>query len=302
MNQLVIKLTGTINASNFDDWKQDLILQIQSINKELVTDSDFVRASSQVKSFKSAEKALKQAKQSAIEQAEEIQQLFLAIDEVTEEARQARLSLERQIKVRKLEIKEQHVQAGIDEIQKFIDAQIDDLKHIDHSVYLDRRRFESAASGKASTTGLQNSIDQLCKLIKSEVAAKVIEVVSNKAKIDSLPTGYKLLFQDISSLLGFSSNLLDQEIDKRIERYNQEMAGKATESQAREFSDAPKVGTNTESDTPETSELTPVKEFRIVIDILSTNDQAIEIVRAIKTAYGENPCVSEVRLIQASGH
>jgi hypothetical protein len=302
MNQLVIKLTGTINASNFDEWKQDLILQIQSINKELVTDSDFVRASSQVKSFRSAEKALKQAKQSAIEQAEEIQQLFLAIDEVTEEARQARLSLERQIKVRKLEIKEQHVQAGIDEIQKFIDEQIGELKHIDHSVYLDRSRFESSVSGKASTTGLQNAIDQLCKLIKSEVAAKVIEVVSNKAKIESLPTGYKLLFQDISSLLGFSSNLLDQEIDKRIKRYNQEMAGKETESQAREFSDAPKVGTNTESDTPETSELTSVKEFRIVIDIRSTNDQAIEIVQAIKTAYGENPCVSEVRLIQASEH
>ena len=120
MKQLFIKLTGTVNSSNFDVWKKELITQIQSVNVELVTDNDFVTASKQVKSFKSAEKSLKQAKQSAISQAEEIQQLFTAIDEITEEARQARLSLERQIKARKLEIKQQYIQSGIDEIQSFI--------------------------------------------------------------------------------------------------------------------------------------------------------------------------------------
>ena len=100
MKQLFIKLTGTVNSSNFDVWKKELITQIQAVNIELVTDNDFITASKQVKSFKSAEKSLKQAKQSAINQAEEIQQLFSSIDEVTEEARQARLSLECQIKAR----------------------------------------------------------------------------------------------------------------------------------------------------------------------------------------------------------
>ena len=98
VNQLVITLTGTVNFSNFDEWKNDLIAQIQSTNMELVTDEDFGDASDQVKALKLAEKTLKQAKQSAIDQAEEIQKLFSAIDEITEEARQARLSLERQIR------------------------------------------------------------------------------------------------------------------------------------------------------------------------------------------------------------
>ena len=131
MNQLVIKLTGTVNASNFDEWKKDLIFQIQSTNRELATDDDFVAASEQVKSFKLAENSLKQAKQSAIDQAEEIQQLFLAIDEVTEEARQARLSLERQIKTRKIEIKNQCIQVGIDEIQSFIDEQLGEFQCVE---------------------------------------------------------------------------------------------------------------------------------------------------------------------------
>ena len=109
MNQLFIKLTGTVNSSNFDEWKMELIAQIQAVNIELVTDNDFVIASEQVKSFKSAEKSLKEAKQSAIDQAVEIQQLFSAIDEISEEARQARLSLERQIKARKIEIKQNYI-------------------------------------------------------------------------------------------------------------------------------------------------------------------------------------------------
>ena len=104
MNQLVIKLTGQVNSSNFNEWKKDLIVLIQSTNKELLSDRDFFIAERQIKSFKVAEQSLKQAKQSAIHQAEEIHKLFAAIDEVTEAARQARLSLEHQIKKRKVEI------------------------------------------------------------------------------------------------------------------------------------------------------------------------------------------------------
>lgn len=95
MNEIVIKLTGEIENTNFDEWKKDLITQIQSTKKELITDDDFVIASKQVKSFKLAEKSLVEAKQSAIEQASDIQKLFGAIDEISVEARDARLSLER---------------------------------------------------------------------------------------------------------------------------------------------------------------------------------------------------------------
>ncbi len=104
MNQLFIKLTGTVNSSNFDVWKKELIAQIQAVNVELITDDDFVTASIQAKSFKSAEKSLKEAKQSAISQAKEVHQLFPAIDDITEAARLARLSLARHIKARVLAI------------------------------------------------------------------------------------------------------------------------------------------------------------------------------------------------------
>ncbi len=94
MKQLSIILTEKINSSNFDEWKTDLISQIQA-NIELITDNDFIEAKKKMKSFEFAEKSQKEAKQSAIDQVEEIQSLFSAIDETSEEARQARLSLKR---------------------------------------------------------------------------------------------------------------------------------------------------------------------------------------------------------------
>ncbi len=113
MSNLVIKLSGEIQNSNFDEWKNELIQQIRAVNNELKTDSEFALATKSVKQFKAAEKALKEAKQSALEQAADINQLFDAIDAVAEETRQVRLSLERQIKSRKQEIKEERRQHEI---------------------------------------------------------------------------------------------------------------------------------------------------------------------------------------------
>ena len=57
--------------------------------------------------------------------------MFSEIDEVTESTRQARLSLERQVKIRTQEIKNECVQSGIEEIQIFIGEQTDEFKHKD---------------------------------------------------------------------------------------------------------------------------------------------------------------------------
>ena len=105
MNNLVIKLSGEIRSSNFHEWKNELIGQIQSTNLELTTDADFAAAELNVKTFRIAENTLKNAKESAIHQAYDIQELFNAIDQVTEQARQVRLTLVRQIKKRKSDVK-----------------------------------------------------------------------------------------------------------------------------------------------------------------------------------------------------
>ena len=301
MKQLFIKLTGTVNSSNFDAWKKELITQIQSVNVELVTDNDFVTASEQVKSFKSAEKSLKQAKQSAIAQAEEIQQLFTAIDEITEEARQARLSLERQIKARKLEIKQQYIQSGIDEIQRFIDEQVVEFHKCDLSPFLNPSRFESAVSGKAGISGLETGIEQICTLIKIEISEKSVTIYNNKVKLAALPETYKLLFQDWELLICLPEDELASEIDKRSARYNDEMARREAEESASKLQNSETVTeadiTTAEENETLQDEVQQKEKYRILIDLLSTLDKAREIAAAIKSEHDQDPSIHEIRLL-----
>ncbi len=73
MSNLIIKLNGEIQSSNFHEWKDGLIEQIQSAQLALKTDNDFATAELNVKTFKIAETTLKHAKESAIQQASDIQ-------------------------------------------------------------------------------------------------------------------------------------------------------------------------------------------------------------------------------------
>jgi len=299
MNQLVIKLTGQVNSSNFNEWKKDLIVLIQSTNKELLSDRDFFIAERQIKSFKVAEQSLKQAKQSAIHQAEEIHKLFAAIDEVTEAARQARLSLEHQIKKRKVEIKNHSIDRGIEEIEKFKDKQSVEFLLIDKSNFINRHRFESAISRKSGIKGVQSEIDKLCSQIKEEISDKAEIISNNKNKLDALANDYKFLFQDIKYLVDLSEDELEFEIDKRISNYNEAIAKKeqsklSTESRLNISKDDTQFGkVITEEIGNE-----PKKKFQIIIDLLSTRDKATILVGAIMTNYGKDQSINSIQLVE----
>ncbi len=282
MPQLQINLTGTINSTNFDEWKSDLIAKIQSVNRNLVTDNDFDEATKYVKSFKAAEKALKDAKQSAINQAQEIQQLF-SIDEITEEARQARLSLERQIKARKKEIKEDYIQSGIDQIKAVIEELPIDLAICDVSRYLDRSRYESAVFGKAGIKGLESGINQVTSVIREEITEKVRQINNNKVKLDSLTEGHKVLFQDYNQLLCWASEKLDVEIDKRIAHYETELSSRR---EVPPIFDDLSQNENTEETIPVDDGVILKKgNYRITIQLEATSEEANNIRNKIESDY-----------------
>jgi hypothetical protein len=297
MDQLTIKLSGSIESTNFEEWKTGLIAQIQSTNRQLVTDDDFAEATKQVKALKIAEQSLKLAKQSAIDQAEEIQHLFSAIDDISGEARQARLSLERQVKARKLEIKNHHIQMGLDEIQAFIDEQPEEFKYIDLSCFVDRDRFESATSGKAGIKGLQKSIRNLCNEIKVEISKKALEITNNKVKLDALPEEHKVLFQDWKSLLSLPENEVDLEIQKRIALYNEEVSRTKLDKKEAELKRIKDLELNPELATTNNNN-GQTEKYQIIIDLVCTKENAKEIARAVKDSFGEDNSIHGIKLMR----
>jgi hypothetical protein len=297
MNEIVIKLSGEIHDSNFDEWKKDLITQIQSTKKELITDDDFVIASNQVKSFKSAEKSLVEAKLSAIEQASDIQKLFGAIDEISAEAREARLSLERQIKKRKVEIKDEIIESGIRLVQELLEKQSNDFNSIDDSIFLERKRFEEAVKRKSGIKGMNSAIDSLCYEIKKEILEKAEVLEKNSNLINNISDEYDFLFQDRKSLLILSLKELDLTIENRISKFEESKAKKETKvvlSELKKESDIP-LSANDETTTNDSLNLGS-KKYKIIVNILSSEKEAINIAQSIKQTFKNNSLITNIHL------
>ncbi len=299
MNPLVIKLTGKIQSSNFDEWKCGLITRIHSINTDLKSDNDFVTATNQVKSFKTAESALKEAKQDALTQAEEINRLFGAIDEVAAETRQVRLSLERQIKARKMKIREAAIDEAITAVQGFISRQSADFQTLSHSDYLDRSRFKTAIKAKGGVRGVQNALGRLCREIESEITQKAAEVCGNAAQIDALPEEYWNLFPDRDILLRLSEQELELTIENRIARLREGNSRSQKETIQMEPGERPPPGRDGGRETEPDGGVTGEKgKYRVVLEVLASKQDAVEIARAIKYEYGERQSILNIRLIR----
>lgn len=297
MNQLLIRLTGEIQSSNFPEWKNELIQHIESVDIELSTDDDFIEAIRHVKLFKAAEEYLRNAKQSALDQSLDIQRLFAAIDEVSERARQTRLALERQINLRKRAIRADCIQAGIETIRFFIQQQNADFQSLDHGIFLDRDRFDLAAKRKGGVKGLQVAIESLCEELKSEIRQKARECNVNASTIDSLPSKYRLLFQDRSSLISLDRQELTLVIENRIGLFDAEGAKDSVEDSVPELETLESDDVTYGSDQHSTeSERIEYQKFRLAVDIFSPESTAKEIARSIQQAHGNSHWVSNIRL------
>jgi len=221
MERLIIKLSGEIQSTNFSNWKKDLIGQIQSTNLDLITAEDFAIAEKQVKSFKSAEKLLKEAKTSAINQAMDIQQLFDAIDEISEQARQARLNLEKQIKDKKIQIKNEIADEGIEIILAEIEKQNDDFKLTDNSNFIDKSAFLSKISRTKGVAGAKAAIQLLCGRYKEKIKEKAAQINHKALILDSMKVEHVALFQDRGYVLSLPFDDFDKVIDSRIKTFEE---------------------------------------------------------------------------------
>lgn len=288
MSQLTIVLSGVIEKSNFDEWKKDLIEQIRSVKTELKTDDDFAAATKHVKQFKAAEKNLKKAKQSALEQAAEINALFEAIDTVSEEARQARLTLDRQIKKRKQEIKDDFVAEGIAKVKAFIAEQSEAYQSIDHSAYIDEEIFEDALSGKASTKGMSNAIAKTSASIKESITAQAAVVDANLVTLDNLPPNHQALFQDRAYLLALSAEQLNIKIDERVNKLDQQTNNVAK--------DAPTPEVETAADVAKAPADAGASDYQVIVEVTGTEEEADAIRTIVVEALSSNAAVGNIIL------
>ena len=297
MSELIIKLKGEITDTNFDEWKNNLLARLKGINTELASDDDFANAESDVKTIKAGETALKNAKASALEQADEIQKLFSAIDEVSSEARDARLALERQIKKRKAEIKDEIVDSGLDAIKAYIKEQSTELQSVKNS-WLDRSAFEDEIKGKRTTSSMQKAVTSLQVKIKNEIAEREESIKANGQVLAKIDDEYSAVFQDKESLLLLDDESLQTTIDERIEYFEAE---KKKQSETTQTPVEPKETEEKSTDTAEKAEaetpVHPTDESHVIsIEVFARIDAAQELFDEIDDRYSNREIIGEIRL------
>lgn len=114
-NELVIKTTSKIIKNNIDEFSKWLKAEIKAIPTELKNEDDFGHAANDLKELDASEKALKAAKDSILNGGG-LAKLTTQIDKLMELARTKRLNLEKQVKTRKDEIKDELVSEFLEKL------------------------------------------------------------------------------------------------------------------------------------------------------------------------------------------
>ncbi|WP_455564947.1 hypothetical protein [Akkermansia biwaensis] len=114
---LNVSAKGEVLSSNLAEFRASVKTVLDSINRTPKTDEEFGLAEQNVKMLKGAEDTVKAAKEKALKDAESLHQFFSALDESSEEIRQARLALEKKIAAEKEKIRTSLINEALDRLE-----------------------------------------------------------------------------------------------------------------------------------------------------------------------------------------
>lgn len=214
---LRIEVEGTVIASNLVAFRETAIAAVRAVKRDLITDQDFADAEMSVKWCKEVESRIDAAKAHALSQTASIDELFRALDAITDESRRVRLDLEKRVKVRKDEIR-----AGI-----VTDAQRALAKHVaqlsaelaPHRVPDMHPDFAGAIKGKRSIEAMHDAVD--AALASAKIAADSVArtMRANLAFYREHADGSDFLFADIAAHLTRQEAEFREFVEVRIERH-----------------------------------------------------------------------------------
>jgi len=232
---LHIELDGAVTASNLPAVRETAIAKIRSINTDLATDEDFADAEATVKWCKTLEDRIKAAKEHALSQTESVDALFRTMDEIAGEARKARLSLDKQVKSRKDEIRGEIVDKRLGEIREHYGQINDGLNGVDLGVPTDaRQRIAAAMKNKRTIVSLRDAADQAVADMKLEANDRADNAHAVLKRIDAVADEHRHLFPDRAGLITADPAQIEDTIKARIADHQQAVAERERAEKLRE--------------------------------------------------------------------
>ena len=185
------KMNGLAIISNLDEYKAKALELVEQSKKKLDTDQDFANAESMVKVFKSAEDKLGLMSQQVLGEVGSIDNFVKDLGFISENIRQARLALDKQVKARKEEIKTELVLSAKNEVQQLINEA--STKY--NAPFNVQCGFAAAIKGKRNIESMQSAIND--ELAKAKVALSELKDVA-QANLDTINQHgeHRFLFND----------------------------------------------------------------------------------------------------------
>lgn len=217
---LRIEVTGMVTASNLAEFKQTALEVIGSVNTELETDQDFADAEKAVKWCGDVEDRLAAAKQHALSQTASIDDLFRTIDDIREEARQKRLSLDKLIKSRKSAIRDDIAMTAAKSLHDHVEQLNGSLggKVRMPTIPAD---FAGVIKGKKTVDSLRNAADTELARAKIEASKAADRMRANLETLRTDAKGFEFLFSDEAALVMKAADDLKAVITARIAEHKQ---------------------------------------------------------------------------------
>lgn len=297
--EIILKIQSAIVASNIDDVAASVRAEIAKVNTDLKTDEDFAAAEQQVKDFKNAEDAIKEARDAALSEAQDVRKLLDTTDEIIALLAQTRLTLDKQVKAQKAKVKEEITSRTRDGIHKALagcDARLQTaMRKVLRIDELDGVLAE-ATKGKKTLAGLEKGC--------AEVLANWTTLIGKteaymQARYAQIPADRLHLFADLDDLLTLEKGFEDA-IAARIaaedERQAAEKARIAAEAAAKaeaelrekiaaeERAKAGTAATTEPQPMPEPTHDEPVLEYIITVKMKTTLTNAKAVANNLKNS------------------
>lgn len=203
---LHIELTGMVTASNLQQFRDHAIAVFHGISTDLQTDQDFADAEKTVKWCEDIETRLRAAKDYALSQTQSIDELFRAIDSITDEARTKRLQLDRLVKSRKEQIRAEILTKGLDAVVAHYQTINSTLgRHVIQMPAAIKAEMADAIKGKRTVTTLKDAVDGVVTSAKISASQRSEAIRANIAVLADASAGYDQLFPDAVALCATKS-------------------------------------------------------------------------------------------------
>lgn len=229
---LHIVLKGEVSASNLAEFKEVALTAIRSVNRDLKTDQDFADSAKARKWCEDIEDRVAAAKDHALSQTASIDLLFRTMDEVSAEARDVRLALEKLEKARKEARRGEIVAGGITALREHIEALNARLgKPYMPTITAD---FGGAIKGLRTFDSMQNAVDTELARAKIDSSATADKIQANLTTLRELAAAdHAFLFADTAQIVLKAPDDLTMLVKSRIAEHQASEEKKEAETRER---------------------------------------------------------------------